>query len=131
MLPLNTCLQVAEWTSSIQALALSFNSSEATERQESPRPSPLGRAPSPSYDLGNANALASLDPFRDFQSPEALRASSSNKPAAIPSRLAIPEQHVHDLSSPLPAVSPVLPSYVASSGMAHCNTQHAASASSF
>ena len=126
MPPLKPCLQVAEWTSSIQALALSFNSSEATEQQESPRPSPFGRAPSPSYDLGNANALASIDPFRDFQSPEALRASSSNRPAAILTRLAIPEQHMHELGSPLLAVSPVLPSCVASSGMSQ--HEHAAGA---
>lgn len=92
-------LQVAKWASSIQELALSLDSSEEL-RTPGPSPSSAAKAhPQPSYDLRNASSLGTIDPFREFHSPEAVRASSSIRPLVVPDDIS---------QQPVPAVSPAI-----------------------
>lgn len=56
----------------------------------------------------NRNSLETIDPFKDFHSPEAKRASSLAA-TGKPSMLRQTSEWSRNFDSPLPDVSPVLP----------------------
>ena len=94
------------WASSLQAMAF-LGKGEDGERSNSPSPQTSGWACTPSYDLDNSLSLGTINPFTEFESPEAMRASSSTHATT---RVATPPQApdaLLDFSNPVPDVSPV------------------------
>jgi len=80
---------------------------EDGERSNSTSPRTSGWACNPSYDLDNSLSLGTINPFTEFESPEAMRASSSTHATT---RVATPLQATGvllDISKPVPDVSPV------------------------